>query len=316
MAKHWFLINKYFMFAMVLFAFTNCTNSQEKNNTMKFNQLTAAEEHVILDKGTEYPWTGEFVKHKAEGTYTCKRCDAPLYKSDAKFDSNCGWPSFDDEIEGAIKRVTDADGRRTEILCANCGGHLGHVFLGEGFTAKNTRHCVNSISLKFEPLNLQTKTEKAYFAAGCFWGVEFYLKRAKGVLETTVGYTGGKTQNPTYQDVCYDNTGHAEVVEVVFNPEIISFETLAKQFFELHDPTQLNRQGPDVGDQYRSAVYYTSEEQKQTTEKLIEILKAKGYKVVTQVEKFSKFYSGEDYHQDYYQKKGGVPYCHKPQSKF
>jgi peptide methionine sulfoxide reductase msrA/msrB len=286
---------------------------KEKKQKMKYNKLTLAEKKVILYKGTERPFTGEYYNNKAKGFYTCKQCDAPLYKSEDKFDSGCGWPSFDDEIDGAVRQTRDADGRRTEILCANCGGHLGHVFFGEGFTPKNTRHCVNSISMNFIPAE---KTQRAIFASGCFWGTEYHFQKARGVLQTTVGYTGGTTEKPTYKEVCSGTTGHAEAVEVIFDPEKISYEELAKLFFETHDPTQVNRQGPDIGEQYRSEIFYLDDQQKETAQKLIEQLKAKGYKVATQLTKASAFWNAEDYHQDYYMKKNGTPYCHVYTKRF
>ncbi|OFY25220.1 MAG: methionine sulfoxide reductase [Bacteroidetes bacterium GWF2_33_38] len=280
-----------------------------------YNNLNAEEINVIINKGTEKPFIGKFTDYKEDGIYTCKQCNAQLYKSNDKFDSHCGWPSFDDEIEGAVKRVPDKDGRRVEIVCATCGGHLGHVFEGENFTPKNMRHCVNSISLNFVSAD-SLKLEKAIFAGGCFWGIEYHFQNLKGVIKTDVGYTGGKKEKPSYQDVCHTNTGHAEAIEITFNPSIISYEELAKLFFEIHDPTQINRQGPDIGEQYRSEIFYTNESQKQTAEKLINNLKAKGYDVVTKLTPAQIFWTAEEYHQEYYTKKGDEPYCHIYKKRF
>ncbi|MBN2410582.1 bifunctional methionine sulfoxide reductase B/A protein [candidate division KSB1 bacterium] len=277
---------------------------------MKYNKLTPEEEQVIIQKGTEAPFSGKYYNFTEKGTYTCKRCGAPLYRSADKFDSFCGWPSFDNEIPNAVKRQVDADGQRTEIICNNCGAHLGHVFIGEGFTPKNVRHCVNSISLNFVPTVAEEKIQNAYFAGGCFWGTEYYLQKAKGVKSTTVGYMGGSKANPTYKEVCEGNTGHVETVKVEFDPNETSFEELAKLFFEIHDPTQKNGQGPDIGEQYLSVIFYTNDEQKQISEKLLKILHDKDYKVDTRLIKADKFWKAEDYHQDYYQHNGKQPYCH------
>ncbi|HEX7342817.1 MAG TPA: bifunctional methionine sulfoxide reductase B/A protein [bacterium] len=290
------------------------TQSQEK--TVPYNKLTPEEERVIVHKGTEMPFTGAYDKFNEAGAYVCKRCNAPLYRSNDKFDSGCGWPSFDDEIPGAVKRTPDADGLRTEITCAICGAHLGHVFLGEGLTAKDTRHCVNSISLNFIPASQMARTDTAYFAGGCFWGTEYLLQKQPGVISTRVGYMGGHTEHPTYKQVCTGRTGHAETLEVVFDPSSTDFEKLARYFFEIHDPTQVNRQGPDVGDQYRSAIFYRDENQGQITEQLIAILRDKGFKVVTQVAPATVFWVAEDYHQDYYEHNGQEPYCHFYQKRF
>ncbi len=282
-----------------------------------WRKLTAEEERVIVNKGTEKPFTGKYEASTDAGVYTCRRCGAALYRSEDKFHSGCGWPAFDAEIPGAVRHEADADGRRTEILCATCGGHLGHVFTGERLTPSNTRHCVNSVSMDFAAeVDLDKQFERAIFAGGCFWGVEFYLQQAKGVIRAVSGYTGGMSENPTYEQVCKKKTGHVEAVEVLFDPKQTDYETLAKMFFEIHDPTQTDRQGPDIGEQYRSAVYYRDDKQKAVAEKLVRLLTDKGFKVVTRLEPSSRFWRAETYHQDYYFVHGKTPYCHRPVKRF
>lgn len=278
-----------------------------------YRELTPEEARVIVHKGTEAPFTGEYTDLFAAGVYTCRRCGAMLYRSEDKFRAHCGWPAFDDEIKGAVKRLPDGDGHRTEILCANCGGHLGHVFEGERLTDKNVRHCVNSISMLFVPRE-DVKYGRAIFAAGCFWGVEWFLQNEPGVLETTVGYLGGASADPTYEQVCSHTTGHAEAVEVIYDPVRVSFEKLAKLFFEIHDPTQVGGQGPDMGDQYRSEIFTTNEEQKAIAEKLIAQLEGRGMKITTRVTPAPRFWPAEETHQDWFAKKGSSAACHRKRS--
>jgi len=295
-----------------------------RERSMK-SQLTPEEERVIVHKGTERPFTGKYYQHFEKGVYTCRRCGAELFESSAKFRSDCGWPSFEEQIPGHVKWQPDADGMQTEILCANCGAHLGHVFLGERLTEKNTRYCVNSISMDFIPAEQRNaraqaqagdppaekpKTERAILASGCFWGTEHYMQKAPGVISTTVGFTGGHVDHPTYKQVCTGRTGHAESVEVLYDPAKTSYEKLAKLFFETHDFTQLNRQGPDIGTQYRSAIFYLNDEQKQIAERLVQQLRQMGYDVKTEITPAGKFWLAEDYHQDYYKNNGKTPYCH------
>lgn len=224
--------------------------------------LSDFERFILHNKGTERPFSGAYWDTREPGEYRCRQCDSLLYRSEDKFVSSCGWPSFDDSVPGAVKQVPDADGMRTEILCAACGGHLGHVFTGEGLTPKDTRFCVNSASLTFTPAGgnatgqgaplppgpaapgapapgagPDSVEETAYFAGGCFWGVEYIFAAQTGVLSATSGYMGGTLPDPTYEDVCTGTTGHAETVAVVYEPARVSYEELARLFFTIHDPT-------------------------------------------------------------------------------
>jgi peptide methionine sulfoxide reductase msrA/msrB len=280
-----------------------------------FRKLTPDEERVIVNHGTEMPFIGKYCEHFEPGLYVCRRCGAPLFRSDDKFRSHCGWPSFDDELPGAITRSSDPDGIRTEVSCNFCSGHLGHVFNGEGYTRKDVRFCVNSISLDFEPASMPG-FRRAIFAGGCFWGVEYYLQQAPGVLYTTVGYTGGDKKFPGYEEVCTHSTGHAEAVEVIFDSRETDFTQLTRLFLEIHDPTQANRQGPDVGSQYRSAIFCYNKEQFQIAASLLDELRRNGVSAVTTVCPASRFWPAEEYHRNYYRRQKKLPYCHRRVTRF
>ncbi|MEI6050345.1 MAG: bifunctional methionine sulfoxide reductase B/A protein [Bacteroidota bacterium] len=310
-------MNVRYTILILLTYFAGMTQESFSQEKLQFYDLTKVESDVINNKGTELPFMGKFTKYSEKGTYVCKKCGAALYYSSDKFESYCGWPSFDNEIKGAVNRFPDADGMRTEIECAKCGAHLGHVFTGERLTSKNVRHCVNSVSLDFVPAQLEAKRYgTAIFAGGCFWGVEYFLQKEPGVISVTSGYTGGHVKNATYIEVCTGSTGHAEAVKIVYDPDKTTYEKLLKLFLEIHDPTQVGGQGPDLGDQYRSEIFYMNDDQKHIAEKNLNILKDKGLKIATTITKASEFYPAEAYHQDYYFRNGEVPYCHGYTKRF
>ncbi|MBS0196049.1 MAG: bifunctional methionine sulfoxide reductase B/A protein [Planctomycetes bacterium] len=290
-------------------------------------KLTKEEADVILAKGTERAFCGNLLDNHKDGVYVCKLCGLPLFSSDAKFNSGTGWPSFFQPFaKGHVATHEDKSHGmvRDEILCARCTAHLGHVF-DDGPKPTGLRFCLNSASLTFiekgQELPAESRpiaTETAYFAGGCFWGVEDRFEQLPGVVDAVSGYMGGSKENPTYRDVCGHDTGHAETVRIVFDPAVVTYRQLLEKFFKFHDPTQLNRQGPDVGDQYRSAIFTSSEEQaKQAAAFIAEQQKIDRFKnrtIVTQIvdaKKAGKFWEAEEYHQDYHAKHGG--HCALPE---
>lgn len=282
---------------------------------MSRNELTPEEKHIIEDKGTEMPYSWAYVDNKQTGTYLCRRCNTPLYRSSDKFDSHCGWPSFDDAIPGRVKWSLDADGIRTEITCATCGAHLWHVFVGEQMTEKNTRHCVNSLSMKFvSEVMPDPKIEIAYFGGGCFWCIDAVMVRLRGVVEVQSWYMWGKRPHPTYEKVSTGVSWYIEVVKVIYDPAVISYETLLSVFFVSHDPTSLDKQWADAGEQYRSVVFYTDEDQKWAVEHMIQTLQQQSVydkPIVTELRPAETFWVAEWYHQNFYDQNSHInkPYC-------
>ncbi len=294
---------------------TPLTSAQVEERAAK---LTDEQRRVLLNKGTEPAFCGNLLDNKKEGVYACALCSLPLFASDSKFDSGTGWPSFFKPVDKDHIRY-ERDGAhgmvRIEILCTRCGGHLGHVF-EDGPRPTGLRYCLNSESLEFfesgqdlPPAAKPVQTQTAYFAGGCFWGVEDRFQAVPGVIDAVSGYQGGRIENPTYKQVCYTDTGHAEAVRVTFDPGRVTYRQLLEVFFKLHDPTTLNRQGPDIGTQYRSAIFAADDDQLRQAREFVAELGAseryKNRKIVTKIEPAPTFYEAEEYHQDYHLKNGG-----------
>ena len=293
-------------------------------------RLTVEQFKVLRSSDTERPFCGILLDNKEAGVYTCAGCGLPLFSSDSKFHSGTGWPSFFQPIAkgNVAERIDRSYGSvRTEINCARCDGHLGHVF-DDGPQPTGLRFCLNSASLKFTPSDklkdladplAEKKDAKpsagdnssnssdgpvatAIFAGGCFWCTEAAFEQLDGVLDVESGYSGGTQATADYHTVCSGRTGHAEVIRIRYNPERISYDQLLDVFFDAHDPTQLNAQGNDEGSQYRSAIFYADEQEKKAAEaKIRQLTEAHAFSdpIVTTLEPLEAYFPAEVYHQDY-----------------
>lgn len=288
--------------------------------------LTDEQFRVARQSGTERPFSNASCKLFEPGIYRCLCCQETLFDSREKFDSGTGWPSFTQPIKNNTISYHADRGHgmvRVEVKCSCCDAHLGHVF-PDGPGPTGLRYCINGIVLEkieSDPSVPQTKSGKsaneavsqltqATFGGGCFWCTEAIFQRIRGVHRVESGYSGGSTTNPSYEAVCSGTTGHAEVIQVTYDPTFVSFQDLITVHLCTHDPTSLNRQGADWGTQYRSVIFYSSPEERSTAQEVIEaISKAIGKPVVTELQSFEVFYPAETGHQDYYNRNQQKGYC-------
>ncbi len=302
--------------------------------------LTEDQYRITRRAGTEQAFCGTLLDNKREGVYACVCCKLPLFSSSAKFHSGTGWPSFFQPIAkgNVAEKVDRSHGMvRTEINCARCDAHLGHVF-DDGPRPTGLRFCLNSESLTFTDLadvkkladpaaKEANKRATAVFAGGCFWCVEAVFEELDGVYDAVSGYAGGSKETANYKAVCSGTTGHAEAVQIIYDPAKISYEDLLTVHFATHDPTTLNRQGPDEGTQYRSAIFFANEEEKALAEAFLEDLadeKVFDRPVVTTLEPLKEFFPAESYHQNYvctnpneaYVRSAALPKVKKVREKF
>lgn len=271
---------------------------------------------VAREADTERAFTGTMWKSETKGTYYCATCGNKLFKSDQKFVSSCGWPSFFEQTSKESITFKDDNSygmRRIEALCGRCDSHLGHLF-DDGPEPTGKRYCMNAISLDFVPDGVASTSgdlETVVIGGGCFWCVEAVYQNLDGVKSVYSGYAGGTVENPSYEEVSTGRTGAAEVVEITYDKTKTNLDEIFKVFFTVHDPTTLNRQGADVGTQYRSAIFYKNENEKKVAQDLINELNTEVFsnKIVTTLEPLKKFYKAEEYHQGYYENNKNKPYC-------